>query len=628
MLLVCISLFFGVIIAFMYAGYKWIQAGERKGKHQIDDTYIRYSREVEYTKGKYSVSSQGGKLIINFPEKMYINKLTFEYASEFFSDCSLDIEKENIYGVVENLSIQDKLMKDMPRSVVNIGGIVSKIEINFNESHNDFKIWNVGVDNSFKFNPLITIFWSSAIFLLGFGIIFKKENARMPAFATLVIILVSSICLLLVEPPYIVGWDEQIHYKNAYMLGVSEKGEATTQVEEYMYGYPFLINTFSQPAQESVEERLDFVRVLNDKMKNPGIFIDDYELSFASFGYVFQALVLKLGNILHVPFYISWLMGKFSNVLLYAVIMCIAVHIVPVGKRVLMVFSMMPTMIFQSTTYTYDITVIAFIILATCVLIKEFLSPDSVFRYRWRLLFFASIFLGCLPKAVYAPIMLGGLFVERSKFYSEKDRKCFRVLIILGFIALIMSFALPALISPEQIGDARGGDTSGVGQMHYVIGQPVSYAVILIKNVFASLESCLYGATLCHFSYLGIGQMSATATILLVSVILTDKYYDGVLTRKSLPVKMKIGMLFLIALVIALIWTALYLDFTEVGKSVISGVQARYYLPFLFLFYMCFQTDKIQNCFSKERYQLTIMMISSALLFHQIWQLVLVKKCL
>ena len=127
MLLVCISLFFGVIIAFMYAGYKWIQAGERKGKHQIDDTYIRYSREVEYTKGKYSVSSQGGKLIINFPEKMYINKLTFEYASEFFSDCSLDIEKENIYGVVENLSIQDKLMKDMPRSVVNIGGIVSKI---------------------------------------------------------------------------------------------------------------------------------------------------------------------------------------------------------------------------------------------------------------------------------------------------------------------------------------------------------------------------------------------------------------------------------------------------------------------------------------------------------------------
>lgn len=191
-----------------------------------------------------------------------------------------------------------------------------------------------------------------------------------------------------------------------------------------------------------------------------------------------------------------------------------------------------------------------------------------------------------------------------------------------------MSFALPALISPEQIGDARGGDTSGVGQMHYVIGQPVSYAVVLIKNVLASLESCLYGVTFCHFSYLGIGQMSATATILLAGVILTDKYCDGALTRKILPVKMKIGMLFLIALVIALIWTALYLDFTEVGKSVISGVQARYYLPFLFLFYMCFQTDKIQNYFSKEYYQLAIMMISNALLFHQIWQLVLVKKCL
>lgn len=37
---------------------------------------------------------------------------------------------------------------------------------------------------------------------------------------------------------------------------------------------------------------------------------------------------------------------------------------------------------------------------------------------------------------------------------------------------------------------------------------------------------------------------------------------------------------------VVLVWTALYLSFTEVGKSVISGVQARYYLP-LFLEFIC-----------------------------------------
>ena len=35
-------------------------------------------------------------------------------------------------------------------------------------------------------------------------------------------------------------------------------------------------------------------------------------------------------------------------------------------------------------------------------------------------------------------------------------------------------------------------------------------------------------------------------------------------------------------------------------KSVISGVQARYYLPFIFGVYLCFQTDKISNNIKKK----------------------------
>ncbi|MEZ3488392.1 MAG: DUF2142 domain-containing protein [Lachnospiraceae bacterium] len=623
--LVCVSLLCGGIIAFTYAGYKYIQAGENKGKYQLDDSYIGKSYAVKFSNGKYSMSSQGGKLVIKLPQKTYINKLTFEYASEFYTACTLKFKKENIYGVIENLCIQDKLMKDMPRSVVNVGGIVTRIEIIFSESDNNFDVWNIGIDNSFKVNPLIMVFFGSIIFLFGFIIILKKENAEMPAFATFVIILVSSTCLLLVEPPYILGWDEQIHYNNAYMMGVSEKGKAMSQVEEYMCGP---INTFSQPAQESIEERLDIIRVLSDKAKKTGIIIDEYEWNLTSLGYIFQAFALKLGTLFHMPFYVLWLMGKFTNILLYAIIMSFAVHVVPIGKRLLMVIGMMPIMIFQSTTYTYDVTVIAFITLATCILIRELILSDNIFRYRWRTFFFVSIIIGCLPKAIYAPLMLCGLFFGKEKFYSDKDRKLFKGILILGFGALMLSFVLPALISPEQIGDIRGGDTDGVGQMHYIFGQPVSYAIVLIRNIVNSLGEYLLGQDFCHFAYLGMGELSIMVAVLLVGVVLTDKYSDNIATRTVLTIKVKIGILFSIAVVIALIWTALYLDFTEVGNSVISGVQPRYYLPFLFLFYMCFQTDKIQNYFSKENYQSAIMMISNALLFHQIWQLVLVKKCL
>lgn len=100
---------------------------------------------------------------------------------------------------------------------------------------------------------------------------------------------------------------------------------------------------------------------------------DNYTIQLSSVGYVLQALGLKIGNMLHLTDYICWILGKFMNVLLYAVVMGIAVHIVPVGKRLLMVISMLPIMIFQSTTYTYDVTVIAFLTLATCILFENFL---------------------------------------------------------------------------------------------------------------------------------------------------------------------------------------------------------------------------------------------------------------
>ena len=79
---------------------------------------------------------------------------------------------------------------------------------------------------------------------------------------------------------------------------------------------------------------------------------------------------------------------------------------------------------------------------------------------------------------------------------------------------------------------------------------------------------------------------------------------------------------------IAFIWTALYISFTEVAEEVIQGVQARYYLPFLFLLYLCFQNKKIENNISLERYQLCVMMISNGILFQQIYQLVLLQKCM
>lgn len=78
-------------------------------------------------------------------------------------------------------------------------------------------------------------------------------------------------------------------------------------------------------------------------------------------------------------------------------------------------------------------------------------------------------------------------------------------------------------------------------------------------------------------------------------------------------------MLFFIACTVVLIWTALYLSFTEVGYTAIVGVQARYYLPFIFMIYLCLQNDKIECKMKVENYQTAVMMAAGGFALWQVF---------
>ena len=99
---------------------------------------------------------------------------------------------------------------------------------------------------------------------------------------------------MLLEPIYVTGFDEQIHYLNAHWIGCTKYEEPSTQVEDYYYGYPWEINTTTISANESIEERMDFFRVMNDKTRYTGVMTDKYEFKLSSVGYLNQAFMLKI----------------------------------------------------------------------------------------------------------------------------------------------------------------------------------------------------------------------------------------------------------------------------------------------------------------------------------------------
>ena len=201
---------------------------------------------------------------------------------------------------------------------------------------------------------------------------------------------------------------------------------------------------------------------------------------------------------------------------------------------------------------------------------------------KYLFLFVLSVIWASLPKAIYAPLLLLLIFLPDEKFKDKKTARTIKTLIVVITLLLMSTFVLPMLIGGVA-GDARGGNTNASEQFRLIITNPFRYAKVLVKffllegpKLFISVKS------LSNPSYASayIGNI-LEFTSLVFYLLFVYVLFSNRVEEKYLNVKTKIlyGLMYL--LIFALISTALYLSFTEVGSTSIAGVQSRYFLPLL-----------------------------------------------
>ena len=200
-------------------------------------------------------------------------------------------------------------------------------------------------------------------------------------------------------------------------------------------------------------------------------------------------------------------------------------------------------------------------------------------------------------------------------------------------LAILSTFVLPALISPSTEGDLRGGTTSHAGQMSAVFSNPLGYADLLLTTMWQHLWDYGIGTpTLDFMAYLGAGSLTYVIVIYLVSITLTSENMVYVQndkksrTAEGMPVWLKAMIYFLVFGVMCLIWTSMYLSYTEVGKTTMAGVQGRYYIPLLFPVLYTLSFNKINVNLNKVKYNMTCLIISAFIIFYSIWE-ILIRQC-
>lgn len=582
-----------------------------------------------YSNNGITLGDNESKIVINVGGR-YVDKLTYDFTKvnlESMVNATIRIEKENVYGDYEDVLITDNNPYLISRSIVKIGGKVRKITMLFSNSQEGVTINNIKISNEIFYSKERMLFFFIMYSLVITLILTRKHWSVKSENIFLVIALSVGTVFVWLLPVSKTGWDEETHFKRAYTLPITANAVVTPTVNEYS-----VVSLTSWPYNltQSKEEKMELAKILNERADYRD---KDYIQNFTksnkenifhlyNLHYIPSAIGIKIGQLFHLNFYYVYILGRWFNLFAYSVIVFFAIKKLNIAKNIMAAIALMPTPLFLASTYSYDAMVTALIFLGISYLISELINKAENISIKNMVIALGSLAIGSLAKAVYIPIILIGLMLPKEKFKNRKQYITFRVVILVLFVLLMSTFVLPSLISPAEAGDIRGGNTSTSGQMKLIFSQPISYFMVFIDNVKKTLFDYTIGkASLGFMGHIATSPCVSLIIIFITALIFTDSREDDLGT---LSVKEKVGIGASIAVVVALIWTALYLSFTEVGKTQIAGVQGRYYIPLLFPLFLMLRPKNINNKFSKEKSYLLIYGIIIYILFRTVYDCILV----
>ena len=472
-----------------------------------------------------------------------------------------------------------------------------------------------------------------AVLCVGLLVVLRKIISQHLEYGFLIVGICAGFIFCLAMPLSRVGWDEETHLRSVYWLDITGSYEYNCFLHNYIDGgaenLPFEYST-SYEEYKYVRERVNELSTPSEA--DPATSHHWGTSGFATFSYFFMAITCNICKLFGVPFGYTYMLLRFTNMIMYITVVFFAVRKLPKGKMIMSAVALMPTPMYLAATISYDTIVTGFLFLGMAYLFYLMFTDKKITWWEY-LVFIGGMAYGSSRKSIYIPLILLGVFLPHRIFKDKKQERIMKAGVIVVLLAILSTFVLPALISPSVEGDLRGGTTSHAGQMSSLFSNPVGYAGLLLTTMWQHLWDYGIGTPALDFmAYLGAGSLTYVIVIYLVSITLTSENTVYVQNDKKkwvaqgMPVWLKAVIYFLVFGVMCLIWTSMYISYTEVGKTAMAGVQGRYYIPLLFPVLFTLSFNKVNVNWDKVKYNMTCMLISAFIIFYSIWE-ILIRQC-
>ena len=433
-----------------------------------------------------------------------------------------------------------------------------------------------------KYNWKTIILCISILIIAETALFLRKYFAnKIEVIGFITILFIGTIFTVLESPIVGNSWDDGIHYNRVAVLSHAlDKHQPLAE----LIGRENEIKNRQFYREETQDAYCDFL----DEITDSKYYISNGDVSalISSTGvaYIPSVLGLVFARGIGLPYHIQFVVGKWMNVLLFAILCYYAMKKLKSGKLIALLIALIPTNIFLASNYSYDTWLTGWSMLGLCTFFGEIQRPDQIIKKKSIWIIFISMLLAVLPKMVYFPLTFIVFFMPRSKFSSKKDYWKYKLLILFNiaipFIFVLMKNVISVAGTTGQ-GDMRGGeDVDSGGQIAYILSNPLQTFKTMFNFLKDYLNPWIEGREyINNLAYNGlVPYYKIVLLVILVSALVSRNEKE----EGKYPWWFRSGVVLVYAGIGALAAIALYILFTPVGSDIVAGCQGRYIIPALF----------------------------------------------
>ncbi len=403
--------------------------------------------------------------------------------------------------------------------------------------------------------------------------------------------------------------DEYSHYIRSYVDSVSiskewkDNAKMPVSINDLMEKFTY--NRHSTKIKYSAESYMTELLKSNDydtlKKSNIGYENTKY-LSFLP--YLPSTIINVIGRNLRLPVFITFMLCRLINLIVSTMLCYMAIAISPRFKKIFALIAILPIFMQQAIGVDMDYLTDSVAILLIAIILKYRFEDINLGIKDLICIAMVGISLG-LCKFGYFPLLILIFMIPNKKFANKKVAIIFKLSLIL--IPIIISY----FANFSAVSNPNTNETEKY-TIKTVLLNPINSAKVCVKTLIGRFADDSLSKQIDGFGWSTKSQLKLSLWVLAsvyIICLFSDNEESQYLTKKD-----RIVMLGIFSFIYLILYGIAFTEWTSIISDEITGLQARYFIPILPLFYIAISNNFFKNTMNNKWKFYTISIFISQLL--------------